>query len=140
MSTEQNKAMVHRIFEEGINENNLATFDELVAPNYVNYGFPDLPPGPEGLKIAVNMFATAFHDFRVTVEDTIAEGDRVASRGVFTGTHEAEFQGIPPTGKRISVAYMDIWRVENGRFVENWVQLDMLGLMQQLGVVPSPGQ
>ena len=140
MSTEQNKALLHRIFEEGMNQNNTAVFDELVAPNYVNYGFPGLPPGPEGFKIAVNMFVSAFPDFRVTIEDTMADGDKVASRGLFTGTHEAAFQGIPPTGKRISVSYMDIWRIENGRFVENWVVLDMLGLMQQLGVVPAPGQ
>ena len=86
------------------------------------------------------MFLTAFPDFHVTLEDVIAEGDKVASRGVWRGTHQGNFMGIPATGKSVAVSYSDIWRFENGKAVENWVQMDMLGLMQQLGVAPAPGQ
>jgi predicted ester cyclase len=75
----------------------------------------------------------------VTLEDEIAEGDKVITRGYFSGTHQGEFQGIPPTGKQIKVSYIDIWRVENGKLVENWIQMDMVGLLQQLGVIPPMG-
>jgi steroid delta-isomerase-like uncharacterized protein len=139
MSAEQNKALVRRVFEESINKHNLNVFDELLAPNYVNHNMPTPAPGPEGLKQVVSMFLTAFPDFHVTLEDVIAEGDKVASRGVWRGTHQGNFMGIPATGKSIAVSYSDIWRIENGRAVENWVQMDMLGLMQQLGVAPAPG-
>ena len=140
MSTEQNKVNVRRGFEEAINQRKLAVFDELLAPNYVNHNMPAPQPGPEGMKAVIGMFLTAFPDFQVTVEDVVAEGDRVFSRGYFTGTHRGDFQGIPPTGKQIKAGYIDAWRAENGKFVENWVQLDMMGLMQQLGVMPAPGQ
>ena len=68
----------------------------------------------------------------------LGEGDKVVTRGTFTGTHQGEFNGIPATGKKVKVSYCDIWRVENGKCVENWVQMDMVGLMQQLGVIPAP--
>lgn len=68
----------------------------------------------------------------------IAEGDRVCSRGVMYGTHRGEFMGIPPTGKKVEVKYTDIWRLDKGKFVENWVQMDMMGMMQQLGLAPRP--
>ena len=84
------------------------------------------------------MFQTAFPDLRITIEDEFGEGNKVGTRGSMTGTHRGEFMGIPATNKSVKVAYIDLWRVENGKFVENWVQMDMLGLMQQLGVVPAP--
>jgi steroid delta-isomerase-like uncharacterized protein len=140
MSAEQNKALVRRGFEEGMNQHNLNVFDELLAPNYVNHNMPAPAPGPEGFRQVVSMFLTAFPDFHVTLEDVIADGDKVATRGTWRGTHQGEFMGIPATGKSVAVSYSDIWRIENGRAVENWVQMDMLGLMQQLGVAPAPGQ
>jgi predicted ester cyclase len=76
---------------------------------------------------------------RVTLEEELAEDDKVTTRGYFTGTHKGDFQGIPPTGKQIKVKYIDVWRITNGKMVENWVQMDQLGLMQQLGVIPMPG-
>jgi predicted ester cyclase len=76
----------------------------------------------------------------VTVHDVIVDGDRVAGRGTISGTHRGEFMGIPATGKPINVAYIDIWRAEGDKMVENWVQIDLLGIMQQLGVAPGPGQ
>lgn len=81
MSAEQNKALVRRVFEESINKHNLNVFDELLASNYVNHNMPTPAPGPEGLKQVVSMFLTAFPDFQVTVEDMIAEGNKVATRG-----------------------------------------------------------
>ena len=140
MSTEENKALTRRLFEEGINQNNPSVFDELIAPDFVNY---DAPPaiqrGPEGMRQLVAMFRTGFPDAHVTIEEELADGDSVIHRGYFTGTHQGDFQGIPPTGKQIKVKTIDIWRVANGKMVENRVQMDMLGLMQQLGVVPSMG-
>jgi predicted ester cyclase len=140
MSSEQNKALVRRIFEEGINQNKPEVFDELIAPNYVNYNFPAPAPGLEGFKMVIGMFLSAFPDMQVTLEDELADGDKVITRGYFAGTHQGDFQGIPPTGKQVKVKYIDIWRVENGKLVENWVQMDQVGMMQQLGVIPTPGQ
>jgi predicted ester cyclase len=141
MSTlqEQNKALVRRIFEEGINQNKQGVFDELIALNYVNHDIPAPTPGLEGFKMVIGMFLAAFPDMRVTIEEELAEGNKVITRGYFNGTHKGNFQGIPPTGKQIKVKYIDIWLVENGKLVENWVRLDELGMMQQLGVIPTPG-
>jgi len=141
MSTlqEQNKSLVRRIFEEGINQNKQGVFDELIALSYVNHDIPAPTPGLQGFKMVIGMFLAAFPDMRVTIEEELAEGNKVITRGYFTGTHQGDFQGIPPTGKQIKVKYIDIWLVENGKLMENWVRLDELGLMQQLGVIPTPG-
>ena len=139
MSTQENKALVRRIFEEGINQNQTSVFDELIAPTYVNHDLPVPTPGPGGFKMVIGMFRAAFPDMRVTLEEEIAEDDKVSTRGYFTGTHQGDFQGIAPTGKQFKIKYIDVWRVENGKLVENWVQMDQLGLMQQLGVIPVPG-
>jgi predicted ester cyclase len=138
MSTEQNKAMIRRGFEEGINQNKLHLFEEVMAPTYVNHSMPAPVPGPEGFKMVIGMFRAAFPDLHVTLEDVFGEGDKVATRGYFTGTHQGEFNGIPATGKQVKVSYIDLWRLENGKAVDNWVQMDMIGLMQQLGVIPAP--
>ncbi len=83
------------------------------------------------------MFCAGFPDPNVTVEDVIAEGEMVSSRGTMWGTHRGEFQGISsPTGNPVEISYVDIWRVEDGKLVENWVQIDMLGMTQRLGVIP----
>jgi len=141
MSTlqEQNKSLVRRVFEEGINQNKQGVFDELIALSYVNHDIPAPTPGLQGFKMVIGMFLAAFPDMRVTIEEELAEGSKVITRGYFTGTHQGDFQGIPPTGKQIKVKYIDIWLVENGKLMENWVRLDELGLMQQLGVIPTPG-
>lgn len=138
MSTEANKALVRRIFLEAMNEDRDELYDELLDPEYVNHDFPSPRPGIEGFKLVVQMFKTTFADFRVTLADELAEGDRVATRGHFTGTHQGEFMGVPATGKAIKVPFIDIWRIENGKARENWTQMDMVGLMQQLGAAPAP--
>ncbi len=140
MSADENKAVIRRGFEEGMNQRKLQVFDETLAPTYVNHDLPTPSPGADGFKQVISMFLTGFPDLQVTLEDALAEGDKVATRGVLRGTHHGDFMGIPATGKPVPVQYIDIWRVEHGQAVENWVQMDMLGMLQQLGVMPAPGQ
>jgi predicted ester cyclase len=140
MSAEENKMVIRRVFLEAMNGNQPHLYDELIAEDYVNHDFPTPVPGIEGFKIVDGMFKAAFSDFQVVLEDEIAEGDRVATRGYFVGTHSGEFMGIPATGRRIKVGYVDVWRLEHGKGRENWVQMDMLGLLRQLGAMPSPEQ
>lgn len=138
MTTNELKAAVQRIFEQGLNKGDMSVLDQLLHPNYVNHDMPAPAPGVAGFKAIIAMFKSAFPDMHVIVEDTIADGNEVATRGYFTGTHKGEFMGIKPTGKSFKVSYTDLWKVENDKFKENWVQMDMVGLMQQLGVMPEP--
>jgi steroid delta-isomerase-like uncharacterized protein len=137
MPAAENKALIRRCFEELVNKGQLDRLSEVIAPTYVNHDMPMPAPGPEGLSQVLQPFLTAFPDFHVRIDDVLGEGDRVMTRGVFTGTQRGAFMGIPVTGKAVRVSYMDEWRVENGKAVENWVRLDMLSLMQQLGAVPD---
>lgn len=139
MSTESNKAMIRRGFEEGMNQRKLQVFEAIMAPNYVNHDMPAPGPGPEGFRAVVGMFFEAFPDMRITLDDVIGEGEKVVTRGHWVGTHKGAFMGVPATGKSVNVKFMDMWRLENGKAVENWVQMDLLSLMQQLGAVPGPG-
>jgi predicted ester cyclase len=141
MPAQDNKAIIRRGFE-AMNSKDLSVFEQIMAPGYVNHDMPAPAPGPEGFKAVVGAFFSAFPDMRITLEAQLADGDLVANRGVFTGTHQGEFMGVPATGKQVTVQFMDLWRLENGQAVENWVRLDMLGLMTQLGIValpPGPG-
>ena len=142
MSTEENKAIVRRVYEEAINRGNMAVVDELVSPDYVAHdpGFPQPVRGPEGLKQYFLVFRTAFPDLHLTIEDIIAEGDTVVVRHTARGTHQGDLMGMPPTGKQETVTGIAIHRLVNGKFVESWVNAGSLGLMQQLGVIPSMGQ
>ena len=141
MSTEENKAIVRRVYEEIINQGNWAVVDELTSPNYVAHdpGFPQTVRGPEGLKQYFTVFRTAFPDTHITIEDMVAEGDTIAVRHTYRGTHQGDLMGMPPTGKQVTVTGIVIHRIANGKFVESWVNADNLGLMQQLGVIPAPG-
>ena len=131
------KAIIKKIFEDVLNNNNLSTADEILHPEYTNYSMPAPSKGPEGFKQVIGMFKNAFPDLHITLEDIITEGDKIATRGYWTGTHKGDFMGIPATGKTVKVPYIDIWNAENGKLKENWVQMDMLGLMQQFGVVKN---
>ena len=139
MSTEDNKADVLRGYEEGFHQRNLAVFDELMAPDYVWHIASMTVQGREPAKQLISGFLTAFPDGRYTIEDMIAEGDRVVVRQTFRGTHQGDFMGMAPTGKQVTVTEMEIFRVANGKGVENWTNSDDLGLLQQLGFVPSMG-
>ncbi len=140
MSTEDNKALELRIFEEVWNKGNLAVVDELSDENVVNHN----PPGPllqgsEAFKQFVLMYRSAFPDTHITIEDQIAEGEKVVTRWTARGTHKGELMGIPPTGKQVTVTGISISHIVGSKVVESWTNFDVLGMMQQLGVVPSMG-
>lgn len=135
--SEQNKKIVRRTFKEIWNHGNLAVVDERFSADYVGHSTPEIH-GPEGGKQFAAMMRSAFPDFHYTVEDEIAEGDRVVHRWTARGTHEGEFQGMPPTGKQVTITGISVYRVANGKLVEGWTDADMLGLLQQLGTVPRP--
>ena len=139
MSTEENKALLRRLFEEVWNQGKLGTVDELLATDYVLNDPAQMVRGPEGFKAYVSAFRAAFPDMKATIEDQIAEDDRVVMRFTVHATHKGEFQGIPPTGKQVILSGIDIQRIVGGKIVENWVNLDALGLLQQLGVLPPMG-
>jgi len=139
MSTEDNKALVRRGFEEGFNQRNLALFDELCAPEIVYHNASMTIQGPESYKQYLSMLLTASPDLHITVEDQMAEGDKVVTRYTTRGTHQGPFMGIPPTGKHVTVTGIAIARFANGKEVEEWANGDDLGLLQQLGVVPAMG-
>ncbi len=136
MSVERNKALVRRLVEAW-NTRNWAVFDEVMAPDYVDhYALPGLKPGREAYKEAQISTTNAFPDFQFTIEDMIAEGDKVVVRLTFSGTHRGEFAGIAPTGKRVTYTHIRILRVVRGKFVEDWGFSDRLGALQQLGAFP----
>ena len=139
--SDQNKAIVRRFFDEVFNKHNLAFMDQYLAPNAVDHLIPPgMPNGPEGSKQFIGMYLGAFPDLHATIDDMLADGDKVVSRTTYHGTNTGPLMGMPATGKQATVTGMDITRMANGKVVEHWGQLDMLGLMQQLGVVPMPGQ
>jgi steroid delta-isomerase-like uncharacterized protein len=136
--TELNKSVIRRFVEEVQNKKNWDLYDELNDPEFVNHSAPPgIPSDREGGKIYLGAFLNAFPDCRFTVDDMIAEGDQVVTKKTFTGTHEAEFAGIPATGKRVTLQFVDIMRVRDGRIVEHWLSMDQLSFMQQLGVIPT---
>jgi steroid delta-isomerase-like uncharacterized protein len=140
MTTEENKAIVRRLIDEVISQGNLAVLDELLAPTYI-YHAPGMEVrGSDGMKQVFTMLRSAFPDWRETTEDLIAETDKVVFRVTGYGTHHGDFMGIPATGKQVAMQGIDIVRVEGGKLVEHWANFDQLGLMQQLGVIPPPGQ
>ena len=140
LQAERNKAVVRRFIEEVQNKKNIELFDELHAEDFVNLSAPPgMPADREGGKLFLSGFLNGFPDSRVTVEEMIADGDRVATKKTFTGTHTGEFAGIPPTGNRVTITFADILRLRDGRIVEHWLSMDQLSFMQQLGVIPSDG-
>jgi steroid delta-isomerase-like uncharacterized protein len=140
--SKENKAIARRFYEEFANQGNQSVAEELVAADMVDHNplSPEIAPGLEGLKQTFAMFRSGFPDLTLTVEDQIAEGDKVVSRLTFRGTNKGEVMGIPATGKTVIMEVVDILRIENGRLAERWGQSDTMGMMQQLGVVPPPGQ
>ena len=137
--SEENKAVIRRFYEEVWNEKNLDAIDELIAADHVDHTLPPgLPPGREGVKAFVSMYLSAFPDTKMTIEDIVAEGDKVVTRWTATATHTGELMGIPATGKQVTVTGLDINRYSGGKSVEHWGKFDQMGMMQQLGVIPAP--
>ena len=141
MSVEENKALIRRLYDEVFAKWNLGVIDELVGSEFVGHEMPPgTPRGPAGFKQFYNSLRLAFPDLRYTVDDVIAEGDRVVVRWTWQCTHQGDFMGVAATGKRATVSGMAIYRVAGGQCVERWVELGLLGLLQQLGAVPTPGR
>ena len=142
MSTEENKALARREIEEIFNAKGKldAAAEEIYAPNYISHQ----PAGNEDLRglEAIKQFAAglrrAFPDLQITIEDQIAEGDKVVTRLTSRGTHRGELWGTAPTGREAEVSSVSTNRIEGGKIVEHWTCADRLGMMQQLGVIEQP--
>ncbi|MCW3109220.1 MAG: hypothetical protein JWQ09_3726 [Segetibacter sp.] len=135
MSTQENKRVVLRLFNEAMNNRNLSVINEVFDARSIHHGFTYPVVGPDGFRELLDQFLNGFPDMNIEVEKAVAEDDFVATRGTWTGTHQGDFMGIGSTGKSVKVGYIDMWRMENGKCVENWVQMDIAGLMQQLGAI-----
>jgi steroid delta-isomerase-like uncharacterized protein len=135
-----NKEIIRRLVEGVWRDRNLSLIDELVAPDYVGHDPTQPEPirGPKGFKQFVDMYQSAFQDAAVTIDDQIAEGDRVVTRWTGRGTHTGELLGIAPTGKEVTVSGVTVSRLVNGKIAEEWELMDMLGMLVQLGAVPQP--
>ena len=142
MSTEENKTIAKRVystFTEAIRTRNMNLLDQILTPNGIDHNpAPGQGPGIEGVKQTFAGFSIAFPDLEFTVEDQIAEGDRVVSRVKTQGTHKGEFMGIGPTGKRVTATGIDIVRIANGKIVERWGEFDNMAILQQIGALPGP--
>ena len=140
--SEENKALARRWFEEVFNAQNFDVADEITAQDTVNHDptLTDLPSGPEGDRHVVNLYHGAFPDAQITVEEQIAEGDRVVTRWSGRGTHQGELLGVHPSGNRVELTGMTINRFSGGKIAETWTNYDALGMMQQIGAIPEPGQ
>lgn len=137
----RNKALVRRFYEE-IDKGNLAAMDELVAENYLDHNpppFPGIAPGLKGLKQEFKVFLEATPGYH-RIDEQIAEGDKVVTRLTAIGVHEGDLMGIPRTGNKLEMTAIVIHRIANGKLAEKWSNKDVLGFLQQLGVMPKPGQ
>jgi predicted ester cyclase len=140
MSTEENKAIARRALEELFSaQGDLDVADEIISPNYIGHDpvSPEDVRGPEGAKETALMYRNAFPDVQLSVEDQLAEGDMVATRWIASGTHQGELMGIAPSGNRVTVSGTSIERIVNGKIEETWDNYDALGMMQQIGAIPS---
>jgi predicted ester cyclase len=133
-------AAFNSFFNDVINGHNTAKLDEILHPDFQSHHYP-APPGSDkaGFTQGIKDILAAFPDIKIKLNDQFVKGGKVFAYFSWTGTHQGVFMGIPPTGKQVTVEGMDIWRVQDGKLIENWVIMDGLGLMIQLGVVPPPG-
>jgi steroid delta-isomerase-like uncharacterized protein len=141
MNTKELKTLNERFLDEVFRNRNVDAIDDMLTDDFVEHIlFPGQAEGRQGTKEFIGQMLDAFPDLEFQVENEIAEGDMVASEMVMTGTHQAEFVGIPPTGRKISVHFMDMARVRGGQFSEHWGLADTGSLMAQLGVTPPAGR
>lgn len=133
------KEVYRRFLDEGFNRGNLDALDDILTPDYVDHNAPPgTLPGPAGIKPIIAAFRAAFPDVHMTIEDQLAEGNRVATRYTFRGTHLGNLMGIPPSGKPVEMTGITIVRIDGGKMAEGWVVYELLSLMQQIGAIPSP--
>ncbi len=138
MSTDANKAVSRRFWEEVFDAGDLSVLDDILAPGHLNSGPgapPGLPAGPEGSRQIVSIYRGAFPDLRITVEEQLAEGDRVFTRWSARGTHTGALMGIPASGQSVTVTGCVVDRI-----AETWGIFDQFGMMQQIGVIPAGDQ
>jgi steroid delta-isomerase-like uncharacterized protein len=131
-------ATARRLYDR-INAGDIDGFGDLLADGFVEHEeVPGLAPSKDGVKTFFRMQIAAFPDLRMTVEDVVADGAKVVARVRYTGTQQGEFQGMPPTGKAVDVQLIDIFRFDDdGRVGDHWGVIDLMAMMQQLGVVPA---
>jgi steroid delta-isomerase-like uncharacterized protein len=136
---EANKALVRRLFDEGFNAGRLDVVDELVAPDVVTHNplILDAPTGPDSIRGGIEMIRSAFDDLHVDVQQLVAEGDRVASMVVMSGTNTGDYRRGGATGRKGEIRAFFVWRIADGRIAENWGVADRFAFLQDLGVVPS---
>jgi steroid delta-isomerase-like uncharacterized protein len=140
-ATEVNKLLVRRVYEEGLNHGDFAVLDELLDEHLVDHSlFPGRRTGRESFRHRFALVRTAFPDATMTVEDGVAEGDKVVYRWTLRGTHTGPLVSIPPTGRQLVVTGMNMSRVVGGKIVEHWANFDHLGMLQQLGAFPASGR
>ena len=139
--SDENKAIVRRLLEEGFNANNPAVFDEMLADDFANHD-PSQPASVdrEGLKQGWSALCTGFPDQHSTIEDLIGEGDQVVKRATWRGTHTGEYNGLPPTGRTVTLPTISMYRIAGGKIKEIYWGYDSLSILQQLGVLPVPEQ
>ncbi|MFL5700011.1 MAG: ester cyclase [Ktedonobacteraceae bacterium] len=126
MPAEANKALMRRLFEEGFHSGKLAVVDEIFHPNFVDRSTPEQPPGTEGVKDYISMVRTGFPDISITIEDLVAEEERVVVRTTWRGTHLGEYEGIAPTGKQVRRSMIQIFHVKDGKLLEEWSEGESL--------------
>ena len=140
MTARRNKALVRRWLEEVWGKGNLAVVDEMAGADFVwHWAPPGVGNDREGYKRFLKLDFEAFADVSCATEDIVADGDRVASRWTWRGTHKGGFMGVAPTGKQVVLTGICINRFVGGKIVEEWGEMDMMGMMQQLGAVPPSG-
>jgi len=130
-------SIIQRIFDRAFNEGDLTVVDEFLSPDHLaHHAFGGTPNGPQGLKWLIAMFRNAFPDLHCAIEDEIREGNKCSAYWTMRGTHKGLFLGNPPTGRSVEVLGIIFARIENGRIAEDWLMIDQLGILQQLGLVP----
>jgi predicted ester cyclase len=147
MTPEENKAIRRRYFQEAWIEKDETAYERYISPDVVDNGVKTTgmggpPSGIEGVKQRHAATFAALPDCEYIVHDMVAEGDKLSTRFTITGTHVGEYMGVPGTGKRLAFSGIDIVRMQDGKLMEHWVEVDLLGLLQQLGLVkwpPGPG-
>jgi steroid delta-isomerase-like uncharacterized protein len=134
-------SLIRQILDQAFNQGNLAVVDELLSPDHLKHNaFGGIPNGPRGLKLMVVMYRTAFPDLLCTIEDEIREGNKVAAHLTMQGTHRGLFLGSPPTGRQVKAQGIIFAHIKNGQIVEDWILIDHLDILQQLGLIPPPAR
>jgi len=138
MGIEANKAIVRRFFEAVVNQANLDSIEDWVSPDFRDHEAPpDHARGPVGVRRTVDAQRAAFPDWSVSIDDIVAEGDRVVVRNTWRGTHRGVWRGIAPTGRTVTYTGMVMWRLADGKIVERWACIDRLSILRQLGAIAA---